>query len=155
MPFLVIVALGTYLVCGILWARHNRMRRDLERNELPDLVLILLWPLQFYTIYLSRFWHPRRFRLETRSEAELRQYLDPIQMTEKMKAKENYFPSWSGALAYALQAAKQEGHQVTLIDSARYDNVYGRLMQRRYWVEPSGEVTIACLRKRIIRKADS
>lgn len=146
---LVIAVLGVYLVCGALWARYNRRKPLLYQIMAPDFLVVLLWPVSFYRSYLSM---PERFWVHTDSPEEVSNYSNE-HLAKAMKP----FSSWSHALTYALQAAKEKGHSVIICDHARYEKVFsGRLRQRMYYVEPSGEVCISpMLRRRVIRKADS
>lgn len=147
-PQPLIIIFGAYLVCGFFWARYNRKRPALYQIMAPDFLVILLWPLGFYRTYLRSFWHPQRFLVCTNPPEEYYPY-------EQRSKYERHFSSRSRALAYALQAAKEEGRRIVISDLARLDNFLGNLVHRMYWVEPSGEVAIASHfpRKRIIRKA--
>lgn len=146
---LVIVAVGIYLVCGVLWVRYNRRKPVLNQIIAPDFLILLSWPEGFYRTYLSR---PERFWVHTDSVEEVSNY-----SSEHLVKAIKPFSSWSHALTYALQAAKEKGHSVGICDHARFDKNFssGELWQRRYIIEPSGEVCISSkFRRRIIRKAD-
>src|SRR4029077_12264623 len=117
----------------------------------PDFLVMLFWPVGFYRSYLSEFWHSERFWVHTDSPEEVSNYSN-----EHLAKIRKPFSSWSHALTYALQAAKEKRHSVAIFDRARFDkNFCGELWQRMYNVEPSGEVCISSkFRRRVIRKAD-